>query len=160
MSKSANTSKNNDIALKASKKSRGKEKVEESSSEEDESSNMDDEEMALFIRRFKRFMKKERYNKGDNKKDKSRTRGKRSCYNCGKSGYFIANCPYEKKDEEEGKKEKKKSFKKNEKFFKKKIKGEAYLGKEWDSNDENSDSDDEHVATLAFNKISLFPNLK
>jgi hypothetical protein len=40
----------------------------------------------------------------------------------------------------------------------KKAKGEAHLGKEWDSDCSSSDSDDEGLAALAFNKSSLIPN--
>jgi hypothetical protein len=40
----------------------------------------------------------------------------------------------------------------------KKAKGEAHLGKEWDSDCSSSDSDDEGLAASAFNKYSLFPN--
>jgi hypothetical protein len=39
-----------------------------------------------------------------------------------------------------------------------KAKGEAHLGKEWDSDCSSSSSDDEGLAALAFNKSSLFPN--
>ena len=35
---------------------------------------------------------------------------------------------------------------------------EAHLGKEWDSDCSSSDSDNEGLATTAFNKSSLFPN--
>jgi hypothetical protein len=52
--------------------------------------------------------------------------------------------------ERHGKKEKKKNYKK--------AKGEAHLGKEWDSNYSSSDSDDEGLSTSAFDKSSLFPN--
>jgi hypothetical protein len=38
------------------------------------------------------------------------------------------------------------------------VKGEAHLGKEWDSDCSSSDSDDEGLAASAFNKSSLFPN--
>jgi hypothetical protein len=38
------------------------------------------------------------------------------------------------------------------------VKGEAHLGKEWDSDCSSSDSDDEGLATSAFDKSSLFPN--
>jgi hypothetical protein len=38
------------------------------------------------------------------------------------------------------------------------VKGEAHIGKEWDSDCSSSDSDDEGLATSAFNKSSLFPN--
>jgi hypothetical protein len=48
------------------------------------------------------------------------------------------------------KKEKKKSYRK--------AKGEAHLGKEWDSGCSSSDSDDEGLAASAFNKSSLFHN--
>jgi hypothetical protein len=39
-----------------------------------------------------------------------------------------------------------------------KTKGEAHLGKEWDSDCSSSDSDDEGLATSAFDKSSLLPN--
>ena len=39
-----------------------------------------------------------------------------------------------------------------------KAKGEARLGKEWDSDCSSSDSGDEGLAASAFNKSSLFPN--
>jgi hypothetical protein len=48
------------------------------------------------------------------------------------------------------KKEKKKNYKK--------AKGEGHLGKEWDFDCSSSDSDDEGLAALAFDKSSLFPN--
>src|SRR5688572_29534635 len=47
------------------------------------------------------------------------------------------------------KREKKKNYKK--------AKGEAKIGKEWDS-DCSSDSDNEGLAATAFNKSTLFPN--
>jgi hypothetical protein len=85
--------------------------------------------------------------------DKNKTRGKRSCFKCGKTGHFIAQCPDNENDQEQerhGKKEKKKSYRK--------AKGEAHLGKEWDSDSSSSDSDDEGLAASAFDKSSLFPN--
>jgi hypothetical protein len=84
---------------------------------------------------------------------KRRQRGKRSCFKCGKTGHFIAQCPDNDNDQEQekyGKREKKKVYKK--------AKGEACLGKEWDSDCSSSDSDDEGLAASAFNKSSLFPN--
>jgi hypothetical protein len=38
------------------------------------------------------------------------------------------------------------------------VKGEAHIGKEWDSDCSSSDSEDEGLAASAFNKSSLFPN--
>jgi hypothetical protein len=49
-----------------------------------------------------------------------------------------------------GKREKKKNYRK--------AKGEAHIGKEWDSDYSSSDSEDEGLAASAFNKSSLFPN--
>jgi hypothetical protein len=42
------------------------------------------------------------------------------------------------------------------KFYRKK-KGEAHIGKEWDSNCSSFDFDDEGLAASAFNKSTLFP---
>jgi hypothetical protein len=85
--------------------------------------------------------------------NKNKTRGKRSCFKCGKTGHFIAQCPDNDNDqgqEKHGKKEKKKNYRK--------AKGDAHLGKEWDSDCSSSDSDDEGLPASAFDKSSLFPN--
>ncbi|GJN07860.1 hypothetical protein PR202_ga25728 [Eleusine coracana subsp. coracana] len=72
----------------------------------------------------------------------------------GKPGHFIANCPNERKGERDDKDRKNK---------KKKYSGEAHIGKTWDSNNEDSDDDSGHVATMAIHKTSssktLFSNL-
>jgi hypothetical protein len=39
-----------------------------------------------------------------------------------------------------------------------KVKGEAHIGKEWNSYCSSSDSDDEVLAASAFDKSFLFPN--
>jgi hypothetical protein len=53
------------------------------------------------------------------------TRSKRVCYNCGKNGHFISQCPYERREENENKKKKKdKTYtkdKKDKKTTRKKI---------------------------------------
>jgi hypothetical protein len=85
--------------------------------------------------------------------NKNKTRGKRSCFKCDKTSHFISQCPDNENDqaqERHDKSEKKKNYKK--------AKGEAHLGKEWDSNCSSSDSNDEGLAASAFNKSSLFPN--
>jgi hypothetical protein len=113
-----------------------------------EAAGLNKDEMALIIKRFKTALKgRKEY------PNKSKARGKRSFFKCGKTGHFIAQCPDNENDQGEerhGKREKKKAYKK--------AKGEANLGKEWDSNCSSSDSDDEGLAALAFNKSSLFPN--
>jgi hypothetical protein len=85
--------------------------------------------------------------------NKNKTKGKHSYFKCGKTGHFIAQCPDNNNDqaqEKHGKREKKKNYKK--------AKGEAHIGKEWDSDSSSSDSEDEGLAASAFNKSSLFPN--
>jgi hypothetical protein len=79
--------------------------------------------------------------------------GKRSCFKCGKSGQFIAQCPDNDIDQTQGNKGKKE---RNKNYTK--AEGEAHIGKEWDSNGSSSDSDDEGLAASAFNKSFLFPN--
>jgi hypothetical protein len=113
-----------------------------------EVAGLNEDEMALVIKRFKTALKGHKEYPNKNK-----TRGKRSYFKCGKTDHFIAQCPDNDDDQEQekhGKREKKKVYKK--------AKGEAHLGKEWDSDCSSSDSDDEGLAASAFNKSSLFPN--
>jgi hypothetical protein len=51
-----------------------------------------------------------------------------------------------------------KKGKKERKKYYSKAKGEAHIGKEWDSDCSSFDSDDEVLAASAFDKSSLFPN--
>jgi hypothetical protein len=118
--------------------------------------------MTLFIKKFNKYISKRRPFKGDKKE---RPRSKRVCYNCGKNGHFIAQCPYEKKEEDNEKKKKlDKGYKKDKKFTKKKSYGQAHIGQEWNSNDESSKSESDDLATItikgkASSSKSLFPNL-
>jgi hypothetical protein len=75
---------------------------------------------------------------------------------CGKSGHFIAKCPYtSESDRDDDKKGKEKMEKK--KYYKKKG-GEAHMGREWDSDESSTDSSsDEDAAIIAVNKGLLFP---
>jgi hypothetical protein len=113
-----------------------------------ETAGLNEDEMTLIIKRFKTALKgRKEY------PNKNKSRGKRSCFKCGKFGHFIAQCPDNDNDqaqEKHGKKERKKNYRK--------AKGEVHIGKEWDSDCSSSDSDDEGLATSAFNKSSLFPN--
>jgi hypothetical protein len=108
-----------------------------------EAAGLNEDEMALIIKRFNTALKGRKEHRNKNK-----TRGKRSCFKCGKTDHFIAQCLENDNDqgqEKHEKREKKKNYRK--------AKGEAHIGKEWDS-----DSEDEGLATSAFNKSSLFPN--
>jgi hypothetical protein len=113
-----------------------------------EAVGLNEDEMTLIIKRFKTALKgRKEY------PNKNKAKGKRSCFKCGKTGHFIAQCPDNDNDQEQekhGKREKKKAYKK--------AKGETHLGKEWDSDYSSSDSDDEGLVAPAFNKSSLFPN--
>jgi hypothetical protein len=114
-----------------------------------EASSLNEEEMALIIKRFKIALKgRKEY------PNKNKTRGKRSCFKCGKTGHFIAQCLDNENDQAQERYQKKEKKKKN--YMK--AKGEAHLGKEWDSDCSSSDSDDEGLAASAFDKSSLFPN--
>jgi hypothetical protein len=113
-----------------------------------EAAGLNEDEMVLIIKRFKIALKgRKEY------PNKNKTRGKRSCFKCGKTGHFIAQCPDNDNDqgkEKHRKREKKKNYRK--------AKGEAHIGKEWDSDCSSFDSEDEGLAASAFNKSSLFPN--
>jgi hypothetical protein len=76
--------------------------------------------------------KKKKLSKGD-KKFKSAT--KRICYNYGKHGHFIANCPFEHRDDDDDKKKnmpykKDNGYKRSDKPYKNKSYGEAHIGQE------------------------------
>jgi hypothetical protein len=53
-----------------------------------EAAGLNEDKMALIIKRFKTALKgRKEY------PNKNKTRGKRSCFKCGKSDHFIAQCP-------------------------------------------------------------------
>jgi hypothetical protein len=73
------------------------------------------------------------------------------CFGCNKVGHFIADCSEDKKKN----KNTKEGSSKKEKPRYKKHSGEAHLGQKWDSNEE-SNSDNEDVATMAFKTSSSY----
>jgi hypothetical protein len=122
--------------------------------------------MVLFMKKFKKYIKKKKFAKGDKK---LKTTAKRTCYNCGKHGHFIANCPPERRNDGDNKKKykpykKDKGYKRSDKPYKKKSYGQTHIGQEWESEDESSNSNSDGVATIAIKgKLSsiksLFPKL-
>jgi hypothetical protein len=52
-----------------------------------EAARLNEDEMTLIIKRFKTALKERK-----EYPNKNRTRGKRSCFKCGKTGHFIAQC--------------------------------------------------------------------
>jgi hypothetical protein len=96
-----------------------------------DASKLDNEEMVLIIKSFRQILKQRR---GKDYKPRS----KKVCYKCGKSGHFIAKCPYSSEsDRDEDKKGKKKM--ENKKYYKKNG-GETHMGREWDSDESSTDS--------------------
>jgi hypothetical protein len=85
------------------------------------------------------------------------------CYNCDKNEHFIAQCSYERKEEDNEKRKKfDKGYKKDKKYTKKKPYGQAHVGQEWNSSDESSESESDEVTTIAIkgktsSSKSLFP---
>jgi hypothetical protein len=101
--KGVSTFKKQDIALKTTNKSKKKKAIIEipSEKEDKDEKEYDEEEMVLFIKKFNKYIKKRRPYKGDRKE---KPRSKRVCYNCDKNDHFIAQCPYERKEEDNDKK--------------------------------------------------------
>ena len=108
----------------------------ETTSSSSESENDDDQyekvdDVALFMKRFHKGLKKQGYKvvkrNFPNKK-------KRTCYNCGSTDHFITKYPYEIKDNKykKDKNEDKADHRKSKKYM-----GEAHIGYEWDSTKES-----------------------
>jgi hypothetical protein len=58
-----------------------------------EAAGLNEDEMAIIIKRFKTALKGHNEYSNNNK-----AKGKRSCFKCGKTGYFIAQCPDDTND--------------------------------------------------------------
>jgi hypothetical protein len=78
------------------------------------------------------------------------------CYRCGKSGHFIAKCPYSSESDRD---EDKKGKNKEKKRYYKKKGGEAHMGREWDSDESSTNSSDKDATNIVVNKGLLFPNV-
>jgi hypothetical protein len=127
-----------------------------SSSSEDKSDSEQYEkvqDIALFLRRYQKGLKKQGYKvvkrKFPNKK-------KRLCYNCGSTEHLIAHCPHEIEDNnyKRDKKESKTDYKKSKRHM-----GEAHIRHEWDSTKDSSSEEDEKIATVAIHEPSSTPRL-
>jgi hypothetical protein len=95
------------------------EEEEEEEEEEDNKREYDEDEVTLFIKKFNKFINKRRPYNGERKE---KPWSKRMCYNCSKNGYFIAQCPYERKEEDNDKRKKfDKCYKKDKKYTKRSI---------------------------------------
>ena len=80
--------------------------------------------MALFVKRFGKFMVKKGYH-GRRKKSSSKNKEEsRRCFKCGSKDHLVAQCPYNSDNDDDNKKNKKdkkeKKEKKDKMTFKKK----------------------------------------
>jgi hypothetical protein len=104
------------------------EEEEEEEEEEDNKREYDEDEVALFIKKFNKFIKRRRPYKGERKE---KPRSKRVCYNYDKNRHLIVQCPYERKEEDNEKSKKfDKDYKKDKKYTKKKPYSQAHIGQE------------------------------
>jgi hypothetical protein len=93
------------VAFKASSSSKNKGKKQEASDDKD-ASDIDDEAMALFVRKFGKFMKKKGYGARKRRDNKSKEYVRR-CYNCKSLNHIATDCPYNSDNDEDEKKQKK-----------------------------------------------------
>src|SRR3954467_12875414 len=131
--------------------------VEEYCEDEDVPScptNDSEEDVALLVTKYVGTMGT-LGNKGSNFKGK--TFGRRKCYNCDSPKHFVADCPYERREEKSEKLTlKKKRFNK----FAKRRGDKALVHEEYLSEDEEDGHDDEHkgVAPIAMPSKASSPS--
>ena len=110
---------------------KGKAKQESSSEDEDLSfDEMDDEKMALFVKRFGKFMVKKGYCARRKKSSSKNKEESRKCFKCGSKDHLVAQCPYNSDnddDDKKSKKDKKEKKDKNDKMTFKTKKGGSYV---------------------------------
>ena len=84
--------------------------------------------MALFVKRFGKFMVKKGYCAIRKKSSRNKDEAGR-CFKCGSKDHLVAQCPYNSENEDDDKKSKKKDKKekKDKMTFKKKKKGGSYV---------------------------------
>src|SRR3954464_4396332 len=145
-----------------------KAKAHKTSSDEESEADSDDHEalsreLALLTRKFQKFTRKPRFG-GSSRSSSRRTKDddsvdsrKRVCHKCKKPGHYITDCPRWEKEAKLKKKKKNKDDRSDEKAKKKSSrssksggsrnsssrKARAYLGKEMDSEESNSDPEAE-----------------
>jgi hypothetical protein len=124
------------IALKA----KASKAIEKEESEYKGNGSESNEELALFVKKFNKFMRKK---KGQPRRSQTSRRNDfndRKCFECGEPGHIAMNCSNKKNKGKDGD-DKKKKFYHKEKDIK------AYLV-EWDSNASSDDDDDDSSSKL------------
>jgi hypothetical protein len=129
------------VAFKTTSSSKGKAK-QDTSSEDDDSSfdDMDDEKMALFVKRFGKFMVKKGYRARRKKSSSKNKKESRRCFKSENKDHLVAQCPYNSDNDDDDKKSKKKEKKekKDKMTIKMKKKDGSYVVT-WDSDASSSD---------------------
>ena len=69
--------------------------------------------MALFVKRFSKFMVKKGYRARRKKSSSNNKEESRRCFNCGSKDHLVAQCPHNS-DKDDDKKNKKKDMKEKE----------------------------------------------
>jgi hypothetical protein len=85
---------------------------------DDDSETSTNDDVALMVKKFKRFMKKKGYQGGSSKSGKSYSKNpfsKKKCFECGEMSHISTNC----KNKDEDNSSKKKKFEVKKKLFKK-----------------------------------------
>ena len=70
--------------------------------------------MALFVKRFGKFMVKKGYRARRKKSSSKNKEESRRCFKCGSKDHLVAQCPYNSDNDDDNKKNKKKDKKEKE----------------------------------------------
>jgi hypothetical protein len=90
-----------------SSKTNGKAKKEESGDDEDDS-DFDEDAMALFVRKFGKFIKKKGYGARKRRDNYNNKDQMRRCYKCKGKNHVVADCPYNSDNDEDEKRRRRK----------------------------------------------------
>ena len=157
---SSSPSQKKNIALKIAASTS---QLENDSSEEldEEMTSGEESELILLTRNFRKFYKKKKqFSSSDRFKGKRMSKDNK-CFECGKEGHFVADCPNKKKDNNSYKKKKdfhgkKKTFNnKHPTYSKNKATARAYVGQAWVSDDSGSEEESEDEGQVAGIAISM-----
>jgi hypothetical protein len=118
------------IALKA----KVSKTIEKEESEDEGNGSESDEELAFFVNKFNKFMRKKKGQPRRGQTSRKNAFNDRKCFECGEPGHITMNCPSKKNKGKDG------DDKKKRKFYHKKKDGKAYLV-EWDSDASSNDDD-------------------
>jgi hypothetical protein len=127
---------------------------------------MDDKKMALFFKRFGKFMVKKGYHARRKKSSSTKKEESRRCFKCGSKDHLVAQCLYNSDNDDDDKKNKKEKKEKKDKMtIKKKKKNGGLYVVTWDidaSSNDDDDSDDDKTTKkkgYASNAIQEKPSL-